>query len=264
METGADVRRSTIGAQFGHAGSWKKHGGNHHHKGAVAVTHTIKHTATAAPVVRTKTAVATKVLKTKVAATHAATKNVSRKPSLTKKKTTTSEKPSATHKSTSTKKSSARPSSTKKPVATHAPTTTKRPATTSKKPTTTSKKPAATATSKPTGFAAVALAAHNAARKDYGAGAMVWDAKLAADAQKWTDGCLWTHGGANGAGQNLAVRRALLGETVGREETKLIFFLSQGGLSSPQDAVNMWMAEAKDYKSASSLTRSLLMLVGVD
>lgn len=212
METGADVRRSTIGAQFGHAGSWKKHGGSHHHKGAV--THTVKHTATAAPVVRTKTAVATKVVKTKVAATHTATKNVSRKPNPTKKKTTTSRKPSVTHKPTSTKKSSAKPSSSKKPVATHAPTTTKRPITTSKKPTTTSQKPSVTATSKPTGFAAVALAAHNAARKDYGAGAMVWDAKLAADAQKWTDGCLWTHGGANGAGQNLAVRRALLGASI--------------------------------------------------
>lgn len=42
------------------------------------------------------------------------------------------------------------------------------------------------------------------------------------------------------------------GQAFRREDSKLICLLPQGGVSSPQAAVDMWMAEAKDYKSASS------------
>jgi len=53
-------------------------------------------------------------------------------------------------------------------------------------------------------FESQALAAHNHARAAFGAKPLTWDSHLASLAQTWADDCVFQHGGANGAGQNIA------------------------------------------------------------
>ncbi|ORY91572.1 CAP domain-containing protein, partial [Leucosporidium creatinivorum] len=77
------------------------------------------------------------------------------------------------------------------------------------------------------------LKSHNAARAEYGAGALTWDGDLVSLAQKWAKGCVWAHGGANGAGQNLA--------------------MFSGKDSTIDQAVDMWMNEAGDYDASNPI-----------
>lgn len=150
----------------------------------------------ASEVVRTVTA-PVRTQTAKVTATkQASTKNASK----THKKATATHKASS-KKVKSTHKTSAQANATTR--ATYA-------ASTTKKATTTTKKASSTvaATSTATASSALqslSLKSHNAARSEYGAGALKWDADLVSLAQTWADGCVWAHGGANGAGQNLAV-----------------------------------------------------------
>jgi hypothetical protein len=59
---------------------------------------------------------------------------------------------------------------------------------------------------------------------------MTWDDGLTALAKTWAEKCVWHHGGADGAGQNLAA--------------------AAGAAQNGQAIVNMWMAEEKDYNSS--------------
>lgn len=58
---------------------------------------------------------------------------------------------------------------------------------------------------------------------------MTWSDELTALAKTWGDKCVWEHGGADGAGQNLAAGT---------------------GSQSAQSSVDMWMDEEKDYDPA--------------
>jgi uncharacterized protein YkwD len=77
-------------------------------------------------------------------------------------------------------------------------------------------------------FADRALALHNQYRADYGAAPLHWDATLAAEAQKWAEGCEFTHSRADGRyGENL--------------------YAGGGENVTVDQAMQAWMAEAQQY-----------------
>lgn len=75
------------------------------------------------------------------------------------------------------------------------------------------------------------LKAHNAARATHGANPLTWSSSLTSLAKSWADKCVWQHGGANGAGQNLAAAGGTGGSA------------SQTG----QQVVDAWMSEEAQY-----------------
>ncbi|CAD6581467.1 MAG: hypothetical protein CYPHOPRED_001584 [Cyphobasidiales sp. Tagirdzhanova-0007] len=92
----------------------------------------------------------------------------------------------------------------------------------------------ASATSGPTGAISDILTAHNVARASHGANPLTWSDSLTSLAKTWADACIWEHGGADGAGQNLA---------------------SEGGTGgsaseSGSQVVAAWMSEESAYDPA--------------
>ncbi len=75
------------------------------------------------------------------------------------------------------------------------------------------------------------IAAHDDVRARVGVGKLVWSDQLAAVAQEWADKLKWS-------GQFEHSRNPIYGENL---------YEIRGGLSTPQQVVNAWAGEAKDY-----------------
>jgi pathogenesis-related protein 1 len=81
------------------------------------------------------------------------------------------------------------------------------------------------------------IAAHDDVRKGVGVGKLVWSDQLAAVAQEWADKLKWS-------GQFEHSRNPIYGENL---------YEIRGGLSTPQEVVNAWAGEAKDYNYGSNI-----------